>query len=173
MQEEQPFAPLSSLIYEYYKDAITKFYILPDTKLKESRIAQDLDISRSPVDKAMDMLSEEGLVVKDHHKAPRVVSADLHDCVDVCQARMSIEGEAAYLAAKQISKEQLDELGDKVEGKYAELKEKAESGELKEKAQAAFANAKEKGAELFDKAKEKGAELAEKAKEKLQEKKEA
>ena len=123
MQEEQPFAPLSSLIYEYYKDAITKFYILPDTKLKESRIAQDLDISRSPVDKAMDMLSEEGLVVKDHHKAPRVVSADLHDCVDVCQARMSIEGEAAYLAAKQISKEQLDELK-QVERNYVELLKK-------------------------------------------------
>ena len=78
--------------------------------------------------------------------------------------------------AKEVAadaKVQLDELGDKVEGKYAELKEKAESGELNEKAQAAFANAKEKGSDLFDKAKAKGAELAEKAKEKLQEKKEA
>ena len=120
MQKEQPFAPLSSLIYEFYKDAITKFYILPDTKLKESRIAADLDISRSPVDKAMDMLSEEGLVVKDHHKAPRVVSADLHDCVDVCQARMSIEGEAAYLAAKQITDEQIEEL-QQIEAEYIRL----------------------------------------------------
>ncbi len=122
MQKEQPFAPLSSLIYEYYKDAITKFYILPDTKLKESRIATELEISRSPVDKAMDMLSDEGLVVKDHHKAPRVVSADLHDCVDVCQARMSIEGEAAYLAAKKISTEQLEELK-KIEVEYEALLE--------------------------------------------------
>lgn len=78
--------------------------------------------------------------------------------------------------AKEVAadaKVQLDELGDKVEGKYAELKEKAESGELKEKAQAALASAKEKGSDLFDKAKAKGAELAEKAKEKLKEKKEA
>mgnify|MGYP000882736567 CR=1 FL=1 len=49
LQQEAPFAPISTLIYEYIKDEIIKIHLLPETRLIESQIANDLGISRTPV----------------------------------------------------------------------------------------------------------------------------
>lgn len=36
LQKEAPFAPISTLIYEYIKDEIIKIHLLPETRLIES-----------------------------------------------------------------------------------------------------------------------------------------
>lgn len=110
LQKEAPFAPISTLIYEYIKDEIIKIHLLPETRLIESQIATDLGISRTPVNTALDMLVEEGLLSKEEHKAPVVATASLRDCLYIYHARMGIEGEAAYYAAQNASDEQIAEI---------------------------------------------------------------
>jgi len=107
-EHDLPFAPMSDLIYEYLKEEIINIRLLPNEKIKESQIATELGISRTPVKNALDRLINEGLLVKEGHKTPFVAEANLKDCLDICYARMSIEGDAAFYAAKNASQKQLE-----------------------------------------------------------------
>lgn len=110
LKEEYPFEQVSKLIYECLKREILEVKLKPNTKLNESKIAAELGISRSPVKNACDALIAEGLVIKEKNKIPMVAPFSTADCLKICEARIGIEGSAAYYAAKFITKKQLDNL---------------------------------------------------------------
>jgi len=119
LKKEYPFEQVSKLIYECLKREILEVKMKPNTKLNESKIAFELGISRSPIRYAIDALIDEGLVIKEKNKIPMVAPFSTSDCLKICNARISVEGAAAFYAAKNITEKQLDNLY-KLQKQYVE-----------------------------------------------------
>lgn len=110
LRKKHPFEQVSKLIYEYLRQEILEVKLKPNTKLNESKFAAELGVSRSPVKNAFDLLISEGLLIKQKNKFPIVTPFNMADCLEICNARVGIEGSAAYYATKFITKKQLDNL---------------------------------------------------------------
>ena len=108
--EKDLFEPIWKNIYNKLFDQIIKLEISPGSRLSEAQLAAAMDVSRSPVKAALDKLCEDRLVEKHSRGGYRVLSMSPIDCLELCEARLGIEGHAAYLAAKNISPAQLDTL---------------------------------------------------------------
>lgn len=63
-KREHPFFSITDLVYLFLQEEIIHLHLRPNEKLNESRIANELKISRTPVRKALDKLLEEFLVEK-------------------------------------------------------------------------------------------------------------
>lgn len=68
--------------------------------LVETKIAQQLRVSRGPVREAFKLLRAEGLVAEEPRRGTFVVSLSAHDAREIYELRAAIEGTAAYLVAK-------------------------------------------------------------------------
>jgi GntR family transcriptional regulator of vanillate catabolism len=78
------------------------------TRLYEVALAEELDISRTPVREAMSRLAEEGLLERARGGGFVVRSFTLQDVCDAIELRGVLEGTAARLAAEQgVSEEDL------------------------------------------------------------------
>lgn len=64
MLAENPFLVLSDVIYQSLYNDIIQLKMPPDSRLNESKIAEELGISRSPVKSALSKLEKDGLVYK-------------------------------------------------------------------------------------------------------------
>ncbi|EOL45282.1 hypothetical protein RV11_GL000800 [Enterococcus phoeniculicola] len=91
--------------YEYIRDQILNGKIEPQTKLTEAKLAEELNISRTPIRSAMSKLEQEGLI-KDKH----VYIPTENDIRNIFQVRMLLEGYAAKFCATYISEESLEKL---------------------------------------------------------------
>ena len=108
--EKDLFEPIWKNIYNKLFERIITLDIAPGSRLSEAQLAASMDVSRSPVKAALDKLCEDRLVEKHSRGGYRVLTMSPADCLELCEARLSIEGHAAYLAAKNISAKQLDTL---------------------------------------------------------------
>ncbi|MCB1343149.1 MAG: GntR family transcriptional regulator [Pseudooceanicola sp.] len=71
------------------------------TRLPETALAERLEISRTPLRKAMDRLVDEGLLERLANGGCQVASFSIADIVDAMELRGVIEGTAARLAAER------------------------------------------------------------------------
>lgn len=71
------------------------------TRLPETALADRLEISRTPLRKAMDRLVEEGLLERLPTGGCQVASFSINDIIDAMELRGVIEGTAARLAAER------------------------------------------------------------------------
>ncbi len=69
--------------------------------LSERKLAESLDIGRTPVREAIKRLTREGLVEVRPARGTYVRQLNLHDVEEIYEARFGIEGTAAYLAAER------------------------------------------------------------------------
>lgn len=102
--------PTNERVYRYIYNAIIDLRLKPGAKLIELQIANELQVSRTPVKAALQRLEYENLVVRPFGKSPQVASIDYADCAAMLEARKGIEGTAAYYAASRITEDELDEL---------------------------------------------------------------
>ena len=67
-QKENPFAKLGEIVYQILETQILSLSLDPGSKLRINSIAEDLNISATPVREAIDMLEENvGLaLISDH-----------------------------------------------------------------------------------------------------------
>ena len=72
---------------------------LPGEQLRETHIAADLGISRSPLREALTKLEEEGLVVKVPFRGSFVVEVSAREVAEIAAIRLLVEPYAAELAA--------------------------------------------------------------------------
>ncbi len=124
---ENPFRPLVDIVYEILLDEIINFNYLPGTKIVESKIAENLGISRTPVRDAIGILEKEGFIEKSG-KCAIVAPFDANDYFDLNNFRYVLEPLAAGYAAQRITDKELEKLfgyAQKVEYAY-------KSGEYKE-----------------------------------------
>ncbi|UVJ41185.1 GntR family transcriptional regulator [Arthrobacter sp. CJ23] len=86
-------------VYRVLRSAILDGTVSPGEQLRETHIASDLGISRSPLREALTKLEEEGLVVKVPFRGSFVVEVSARDVAEIASIRMLVEPYAAELAA--------------------------------------------------------------------------
>lgn len=104
------FMNLNDAIYNYLLEKIISAELQPGTNLSESNIANDLNVSRTPVKYALDKLSNQLLIHKSAKRIYTVSRMRKTDAKLLYEARIAIEGYAAYLAATRISEDELRQL---------------------------------------------------------------
>lgn len=116
MQEHKP---LRELVYEELRKLITTGQIKPGTRMMEIDIAESMGVSRTPVREAIRQLEKDNLVTIEPRRGAYVSDITTKDIEDMLLVREPLEGLATYLAAINMSDEQIEEL--------AQMKEKYES----------------------------------------------
>lgn len=101
--------------YRILRDEILSCEIAPGTRVVEGEIASRLDMSKTPVKKALGMLVHEGFVELRPRHGYRVTEITLADVQEVYQLRQILEPAAAELAASNATPEQLQSLRSLVE----------------------------------------------------------
>lgn len=91
--------PLYVQVYDQIKRSIIEGDWEPGEKLIESKIASDMNISRSPIREAFRILEHEGMVVKKNQNL-HIHTPSVKDIVELYQLRFSLESLTCYLAAQ-------------------------------------------------------------------------
>ncbi|MFE3450304.1 GntR family transcriptional regulator [Nonomuraea sp. NPDC059194] len=99
---------MADTVHERLREAILSAAYRPNHRLVEEELAEELEVSRTPVREALLRLRQEGLVeqrkgwiVRDH--APEEI-------LEIIEARAGIEAEAAFLAATRLGGDRLARL---------------------------------------------------------------
>src|SRR5690625_133380 len=114
--------PLYQQVYDQLKQHILDGGWGPGEKLIESKIAKDLQLSRSPVRESLRILEHEGFLVKREQNL-YVFQPDLKDIIELYQLRCSIESLACALAAEIATIDEIEDLQEILERTVAALKE--------------------------------------------------
>lgn len=104
---EHPFYNLNEAIYETLCRSIIDLALSPGEILSETALAKELSVSRSPVRNALLRLQSDGLVTQSKGQSFQVAAIRKEDCRELMEARIAIEGQAAFWAAERASAEQL------------------------------------------------------------------
>jgi len=91
---------ISDITFEYIFDKIIAFEYSPGSNINESVLADELGVSRTPIQKAIEKLVAMNLINKVSQKKAVIMPVSYEDCKSICDFRIIIEGEAARLAAK-------------------------------------------------------------------------
>ena len=106
---------LNQKIYRILKTRIIKGNLKPGEKILESKIAEQLGVSRTPVREALQKIAAEGLVEIKPNLGMIITEFSFEDICEVLQIRGILEGLAASIAAKKINKEEIKKLEKNVE----------------------------------------------------------
>ncbi len=101
--------------YKVLRDEILRCILPPGTRVIEGDIAERLNMSKTPVKRALGMLIHEGFVEVQPRHGYRVTEVTLADVQEIYQLRQILEPAAAELAATRATPEQLQQLRTLVE----------------------------------------------------------
>jgi DNA-binding GntR family transcriptional regulator len=107
--------PLGHYVFENLKQAIVRGDFSPGNRLVESRIAEAMGISRTPVREAIHKLEREGLIKKLPQGGFYVLNLSREEIEETFGIRSVLESYAARLAAIKHQKEELEPLEQKIE----------------------------------------------------------
>jgi DNA-binding GntR family transcriptional regulator len=91
---------LPEQVADRFVQAIGRDVLKADERLIETELARELDVSRAPVREALRTLAIQGVVRQEPNRGVRVVRFDHARVVEVTNARVALECEAARLAAR-------------------------------------------------------------------------
>lgn len=98
---------LSNLAYKSVTELIRGRRLRGGETIVESRLADQLNISRTPLREALQRLEGEGLVVKGNGRSFKVRHVDLGEYLQSLRVREILEPEAAAMAAGHIPRQEL------------------------------------------------------------------
>ena len=101
---------LAQQAYEQILELILSGEAEPGEMLTERRLAETLDMSRTPIRDALLMLESEGLLKRHGSRGLQVKQMRIEDYMEVLQIRLILEPEAARLAAGHVPAETLADL---------------------------------------------------------------
>ena len=114
MPKELEFSPsdtsLRHKVFHHVKLQIINGIYAPGETILETKIADELGVSRTPVREAIWLLEVEGLVEISPKKGAVVLGITAKDVADICAMRELLEGLAARWAAPRLTVDQLKEL---------------------------------------------------------------
>lgn len=104
-QRDNPFKKLNAIVYEILENAIIACRIPPGTKISSTQIAEQLNVSRTPVEEAIYHLKERGLLCAREGKKGLYTPSSTDKLLDISldnlfEARIAIECTAAYRCAQ-------------------------------------------------------------------------
>lgn len=85
--------------YDYVKHQIMTLGYKPNQMITDTQVAQELDISRTPVREAFHRLENEGLLINEARRGWRVYALSLADIHEIFDIKVEIEGMVARQAA--------------------------------------------------------------------------
>ncbi len=101
---------LSLQAYDEIRRRILDGEFPPSSPISEYQLAAALNISRTPVREALKRLEEEGLVWSIPNKGTFIAEISAQDIMEIYQVRERLEGLAAYIAAEQMSEDDILQL---------------------------------------------------------------
>lgn len=101
---------LTDRLYHAIRERILTWEIAPNDLLVEARLAEEYDVSRTPIRGALALLSQDGLVEVLPRVGYRVSSISVQDVHEIFDLRILLEGEAAFRAATIAVEEELGAL---------------------------------------------------------------
>lgn len=110
--------------YQHIRNAIVTGALPPGETLKETVLARDIGVSRTPVREALSRLGQEGLVEMERYRKARVATFSIEDAAEIFNLRGILEGHGAGRAATRISPDQIAELErieDEMEAAFRDL----------------------------------------------------
>ena len=105
---------LAEQVFDRLETDILSGKYQPGELLTELKLVGDLGVSRTPIREALRRLEQEH-IIEVSQKGILIIGVSRKDLDDILAIRMRIEGLAAYMAAKNITDEQLAELRDTIE----------------------------------------------------------
>lgn len=90
---------LSDTAYQYILDLIMSRQLLPGDKIPETRIAQEFQISRTPVRDAMQRLANEGILEIYPNRFAQVKEYSMEEVTEIGTLRLAMDGMAIKLAS--------------------------------------------------------------------------
>lgn len=115
VMEAHPFYHLNEAVYETLSRSIIDLSLAPGASLSETALAKDLSVSRSPVRGALLRLQSDGLVTQSKGQSFQVAFIRKEDCRELMEARLAIEGQAAFWAAERADETALAQMQRSVE----------------------------------------------------------
>ncbi len=91
--------------YEYVRNNILSMEYMPGEYITDTRVASELNISRTPVREAFQHLENDGLLISEVRRGWRVYSMSLKDVEDIFDIKCQIEGLVVRKAAMDQSEE--------------------------------------------------------------------
>ncbi|MBS4535499.1 GntR family transcriptional regulator [Clostridium sp. D2Q-14] len=110
--EKEGMSSLTSRIFNILRDEILEGKYIEGQKLVESRLANELGVSRTPVREGLKQLELEGLVESIPNRGVIVKGISSQDIEDILNIRLAIEDLAVELAMERIDKDELEDLKD-------------------------------------------------------------
>lgn len=105
---------LSRKAYDIILQMIINRELPVNTVLQERRLAEMMDISRTPVRNALNRLENEGFIVRNGGRTPVVKEFSIQELIETLHVRRTLEGEAARLAAGRIPGDELDAIASQI-----------------------------------------------------------
>ncbi|MCX7708641.1 MAG: GntR family transcriptional regulator [Clostridia bacterium] len=106
---------LRGKVFQQLQNDILNGKYQPGESLVETKLSEELGVSRTPIREAIRQLELEGLVQSFPNKGVIVTGISAQDIEDIYTIRMMIEGLAARWAAEKITPEELEELKEAVD----------------------------------------------------------
>ena len=103
---ESSYLPLREMVYETLRKAIVEKVFEPGDRILEVRIAEELNVSRTPVREAIRRLEQEGYLFTMYHRGTFVPSVTLRDIEEIYAIRAELEAYACGLIAGRIKDDQ-------------------------------------------------------------------
>jgi len=82
----------------------------PGERIVQSELAEQFGVSRTPIREALHKLASDGLITLSPHKGASVADFSLSELEGIYSIRIAIEGYGAFLAAEQITDDDLGRL---------------------------------------------------------------
>lgn len=102
------YQPLRKQVYEVLRETILTGKLKPGEKITEVEVAEELNVSRTPVREAIRMLELEELIVIVPQRGVFVAGIkSTKEINNIFQVRAELEGLAAFLTTQNISEEQI------------------------------------------------------------------
>jgi DNA-binding GntR family transcriptional regulator len=108
---EKP-VPFYNQLYHTIKRMILNGVYKPGERIVESKLAKEMNISRTPIREAIRALEKEGLVVIDEKSRIIVYNPTVADVQDVYQCRMALESFAAKLTIQRATDSEIKQIED-------------------------------------------------------------
>lgn len=84
--------------------------LMPGTKIDERQLAEEFQVSRTPVREALNQLASIGLLETKPRQGATVATLSLRDLVDMFDVMAELEGMCARLAARRLTREERDQI---------------------------------------------------------------
>lgn len=101
---------LKEQVYDYLKQEIISGNIKPGERIVEEKISKALDVSRSPIREAVQLLEKDGLINVSFSKSVTVITPTVEDYINLFEVRASVESLAAYYSAQRRTEIELKDI---------------------------------------------------------------